>query len=479
MFGYGRGLAILLFVTLFGQGVASDVAALEGDVNSSWLILCGALVFYMQLGFGMLEAGSIRYKNAANILFKNVMDAAVGAILFYLIGYAFAYGDDKDGSFIGRTNFAVENEDFASWFFQWAFAATAATIVSGSVAERCSVEGYFIYSIFITSLIYPVVVHWVWDAQGWLSAFNLDANGKNLNATPAVDFAGSGVVHMVGGFCGLMGAVVLGPRRGRFSEAGELVPMRGHSLPLQVLGTFILWFGWYGFNCGSTLAVSGAMKTGGRVACTTTLAAAAASLSAVLASYISSFPNRTYDLSRACNGALAGLVSITAGCSVVSGLSSIAIGLIGGLLYVGSSTLLLRLKIDDPLDACPIHGVCGFWGVIAVGIFATEEILEEAAYSATIRELTVGRRFLNQLVEAVAVMLWSCGTSVVLFVAIDKTMGLRISEEEEIKGLDKAEHGGSAYSFGLQSRLSSINMAKLRNDEEVVSPISNVSCKLE
>jgi len=439
--------AAFLFTPVFSEDTTA--ALLANDVESAWLILCGALVMFMQLGFGMLEAGTVQHKNAANILFKNVMDAAVGALVFYVFGYAFAYGDDNDGSFIGRTNFALGDEEYAGWFFQWAFCATAATIVSGSVAERCSIVGYFAYSFFINLIIYPVVVHWVWDAQGWLSAFNVDDADVNLNTTPAVDFAGSGVVHMVGGFSGLMGSLVLGPRLGRFMADGKPKPMRGHSLPLQVLGTFILWFGWYGFNCGSTLTVFGAMTTAGRVACTTTLSCGAATLSSSILGWI--IHKNIYDLSLACNGALAGLVSITAGCSVVSGPSSITIGAIGGLIYVGASRLLLWLKIDDPLDACPIHGICGFWGVVAVGIFATDEILAEAQYSTTIVENSTGRRIVNQLVEALAVMVWSCGTSFLMFLCIDKTLGLRITKESEHKGLDKSEHGGSAYDFGKVS----------------------------
>jgi len=436
---------------LTGDAAKALKTYLFGDLDTMWLLIAGALVFFMQLGFGMLEAGTVRSKNVSNILFKNIMDAGLGAICWFVIGYAVAYGGDDDGHFIGSTNFGLsESSDYASWFFQWAFAATAATIVSGSVAERIRVEAYFIYSVVITIFIYPVVAHWVWDTEGGLSAFNEDGV-----TYPAIDFAGSGVVHMVGGFSGLVGAYVVGPRIGRFDNANVGGGIRGHSVPFQVLGTLILWFGWYGFNCGSTLVVHGAMTTtASRVAVTTTLAAASGVLSAELITFFTTCPH-SYDVSKACNGALAGLVSITAGCSVVSPGSAVVIGLIGGAIYVASSRFLEYLKIDDPLDAAPVHGFCGFWGVLAAGIFSTTEIIIEAQYNETIQGHSTGRRFLTQLIEGLCIMSWTVATSGVLFVAIDKTIGIRVSKELEMGGLDKTEHGGTAYTYSGDSQKTS------------------------
>eukprot|EP01031_Cornospumella_fuschlensis_P042148 gene42148-51466_t len=275
--------------------------------NDMWLIISATFVFFMQAGFALLEAGSVRSKNTINILFKNVMDAAIGAIVFWLLGYGFAFGTDK-GGFIGTSLFALDdrqfeatNDDavtnlkFAFWFFQWAFSATAATIVSGSVAERCKLEAYFIYTAFISMFIYPVIAHWAWGT-GWLSAFGdpKDFLFRGVESNNFVDFAGSGVVHMVGGFSGLMGAIVVGPRKGRFNADGSVNDLAGHNLTYVVLGTILLWVGWYGFNPGSTLAIVGVSTLAGKVAVTTTIAAAAAGVSAVVFQAI--FNNRVYDI---------------------------------------------------------------------------------------------------------------------------------------------------------------------------------------
>jgi len=344
-----------------------------GDVDTMWVLICGILVFFMQAGFSMLEAGCVSSKNVQNILYKNLMDACIGAISFWFIGYGLAYGNSKDGIFIGGSNFFANEENvdpssedydglgYHSFFFQWAFAATAATIVSGAVAERTKLSAYFVYSIFLTAFVYPVVVHWVWDSEGWLCAWKADGK-KFMSDSEAsnglIDFAGSGVVHMVGGFSGLMGAIAVGPRLGRFTEerdaAGNVIVHEEHNKLLASLGVCILWFGWYGFNGGSTLMVSdGYAALAAKVCVTTTLAAASAAITCTVYSRVLF---HKFDLMLSLNGVLAGLVSITANCAVVEPWGAAVIGFLGAFVYIGSSALLKKLKIDDPLDAFPITG---------------------------------------------------------------------------------------------------------------------------
>jgi len=406
----------------------------EDDARPLWMILCGAQVFFMQLGFAHLEAGSVSRRNVLNIIFKNIMDACLGSIVWFCVGYGFAWGD---GSFIGTNSFFYvpygENTD---WFFQWAFCVTASTIVSGAVAERMKLEAYFIYTIIITAFIYPAVVHWVWHSEGWASAFNSDADN------PIIDFAGSGVVHMVGGWSGLMGAWIVGPRKGRFEKAEDAVDFTTHSIPMQAFGTLILWFGWYGFNCGSTVAVSGAMGTGALVAVTTTLAAAAGGLTT---STLGRSLHGKWNIGLVCNGILAGLVSITAPCSVVAPGSAIVIGVIGGLLYYGFSRLMITLKIDDPLDAAAVHGCCGFWGVISVAIFTTNDYMKKAAYEDYVANEDVGTRFGNQLAVALTITAWTIGLSGLMFFVADKVISIRTEGGATIGGLDYRDFGTSGY----------------------------------
>jgi len=405
----------------------------EVDAAPLWMILCGAQVFFMQLGFANLEAGTVSRRNVQNIIFKNIMDACLGSIVWFCFGYALAWGE---GSFAGTTSFfKVHYGDSTNWFFQWAFCVTASTIVSGAVAERMKLEAYFIYTLVITAFIHPVVVHWVWSTEGWASAFNPDA--KN----PIIDFAGSGVVHMVGGWSGLMGAYFVGPRKGRFSKEDNSEKFTTHSIPLQAFGTFILWFGWYGFNCGSTVAVAGVMETAALVAVTTTLAAASGGLTtAILGRVLSG----KWSIGLACNGILAGLVSITAPCSVVPAEFSIIIGFIGGLLYYGFSKLMERLQIDDPLDAAAVHGMCGFWGVVSVAIFTTKDYMMKAAYDRE-AEQSFGIRLGNQLAVALAITVWTMSLSGLMFFGAKMTIGLRTDEGAQPGGLDKPDFGGPAY----------------------------------
>ena len=317
-----------------------------------------------------------------------------------------------------------------------AFAATAATIVSGSVAERCRLSAYFFYSTFLTILVYPVVVHWVWDSEGWLCAWG---SNTSISNNGMIDFAGSGVVHMVGGFSGLMGAMAIGPRKGRFDEGGE-DKYKPHNVLVAALGVCILWFGWYGFNCGSTLVIAdGASAIASKVAVTTTLAAAATTCS-----MYSRILYGHFDLMLSLNGVLAGLVSITAPCPVVDPWAAIVIGIIGAFVFIGASALLKKLKIDDPLDAFPIHGACGFWGVIAVGIFATDANVAWS-YGNVNDDVSTMKQLGVQLVAGLAIAGWTIVTSGALFFGLKLLGILRVSEEDEEEGLDKSEHNGSAY----------------------------------
>lgn len=489
----------------------------RADGDQIWMIVSGALIVFMQCGFAMLEAGSIRQRNTANIIFKNVMDVCLASLIWWSVGYAFAYGKTKD-HMIGSTNFflieeADDESGMAGYFFQFTFAATASTIVSGAVAERTKTVAYFAYAFVLTGFIYPVVVHWVWSNDGWLSAF-APANVR-LGPNGMIDFAGSGVVHTVGGFAGLIGTIVLGPRVGRFEECDEEdlrvkqeiqrqlekkflldqieggrtraellkdvdvdqrqnvqdlmdeedepccqpeknyrgwckmsmygVPtnMQGQSMMLSALGVMILWFGWYGFNSGSTLAMDG--KNAGKVATTTTLSACAGGLTVVLIARLPLVGTEQWEVGYGLNGVLAGLVSITAGCAVVQEYYAILIGVIGGMIYYAASNLLLYLRIDDPLDAWPVHGACGMWGCLAVGIFATAENIERAyGDSMDLTAVHSGAQFWTQLAGVVSIAVWTIVTCIPLFYLIDTFIGMRVPLMTEDLGLDAAEHGMDA-----------------------------------
>jgi len=442
----GAGISLVA-----GIGVASaqtteeSIADLAAAIDTGWLLLAGILVLFMQAGFAMVEAGFVRTKNVTNILMKNVLDASMGAIGYWAVGWGLAYGVDsagEAGSFFGMGNFFLTDfDDYASWFFQFAFAATAATIVSGAMAERTKFAGYLVYSVMITAVVYPIVTHWVWDGNGWLTAFTDDP----LNGVGMVDFAGSTVVHSVGGWAALCGAIIVGARKGRFS-GDKVTAFPGHSLPLGVLGVFILWVGWYGFNAGSTLGLSGGFYIdAARVATTTTLAAGAGGFTAMAVSWLQ---HGKSDLSLTLNGILGGLVGITAGTATIEPLWAVVTGAVAGLIIVYGVMLLDTLKIDDPVGAVPVHLMNGIWGTLAVGLFSSEALIG-SVYGV---DSTWGILFgggadllLTQITGIVSVGAWTVLASSLVFLGIKYTIGLRVSEAEEDAGLDVYEHGMEAY----------------------------------
>ena len=415
---------LMLIGPLATLGAAQEVsmAELVSAIDAVWVIVAAILVMFMQPGFALVEAGFTRAKNAGNIIMKNFMDFAVGSLMYWAVGFGLAYGGVSLGGFLAYGDFFMSNpERSLEWFFQVVFAATAATIVSGAMAERTKFSAYLLYTPFITGFIYPIVTHWVWSGQGWLG---------NLGY---LDFAGSGVVHLVGGAAALAGVIVIGPRLGKYDENGKPLPIPGHSLTLGALGVFILWFGWYGFNAGSTLAAVGADIA--TVAVTTTLAAAAGGLAAMIAGWTYPVYGKP-DVGLTLNGALAGLVGITAGTADVSNLGAVLIGLVAGVIVVISIVGLERIGIDDPVGAISVHGVVGIWGVLAVGLFAQDGGL---FYGGGFTQLGA------QALGALAIAAWAFGTSSIVFRLIDRWWGIRVTPAEELAGLDRMEHGADAY----------------------------------
>jgi Amt family ammonium transporter len=405
-------------------------------LDNTFVFICAALVLFMQAGFAMLTAGLTRAKSVANILMKNMMDMCVGILVFALVGYHIAYsGADFFGfSWLFGGYADAPTTDYSlmlpvDFLFQAAFAAAAATIVAGALAERTQFRGYLMYTVFITGLIYPIVVNWQWGG-GWLSQLG----------TPFEDFAGSTVVHSVGGWAALMGALIIGPRIGKYGADGKPRVMQGHSIALTVIGVFILFIGWFGFNPGSQLAADIEVP---RIAVNTALAAAAGGVTAMITSWVTS---KKPDVSMAGNGILAGLVSVTAGAFALDGFGSIIAGAIGGVIVVFSVIGFERIRIDDPVGAISVHGVCGAWGTIAVGLFANGNapFLEEGTNGLFFGGGT--SLLVTQLIAVVSVFIFVTIAAGILFSAI-KAMGwLRVSPEEELAGLDISEHGASGYS---------------------------------
>ncbi len=420
------------FSGVFGQETVESQASGYDAVSTLWVLMAAILVFFMQAGFGMLEAGMIRAKNATNVLMKNLVDFCFATLGFYMFGYAIMYGTDglifgTSGWFLMGVQSPVEGLPLpAFWLFQAVFAGTTATIVSGAVAERMRFAAYLPYSFLICAFVYPVVGHWVWGG-GWLARLGF------------YDFAGSTVVHAVGGITALLAAWMLGPRFGRFNPDGSANVIGGHSMPLVTLGVFILWFGWYGFNAGSSLGM-GDPELVARVAMNTTLAAAAGTLAAMMTAWLR-FGKP--DLTLALSGALGGLVGITAPCAIVSDGASIWIGVAAGILVVFGVGWLNSLQIDDPVGAFPVHGLCGIWGTLAVGLFG------QAALGGNSDGLFYGGGLGNLGIQSLGVVACLASTALamwVVFRAINAVIGLRVSHETELLGLDTEEHGIESYS---------------------------------
>jgi Amt family ammonium transporter len=420
------GTALMFLFATATLAVADDpitAETVQSNLNFVWTLVAAFLVFFMQAGFAMVEAGFTRAKNCCNIIMKNLMDFGVGAFGFFVLGFGLMFGVSATGWFGSSSfmlaDFAVDGDPwvYAFFMFQLVFAATAATIVSGAVAERTKFSTYLIFSALITAVIYPVFGSWAWGSlykgSGWLEAMGF------------IDFAGSTVVHSVGGWAALAGAIVVGPRLGKFSKKGKARAIPGHSIPLASLGVFILFFGWFGFNAGSTTTGDSSI---GLIAVTTALAAGAGILSTSLYTWLR-FGKP--DVGMTLNGCLAGLVGITAGCANVSPVSSLIIGLVAGVLVTESVLFFDKIKVDDPVGAVSVHGVCGAWGTLAAGLF------DVGGFSTAI--------VTTQLIGIGACFAWAFGGSFILFYALKVTLGIRVSEEEELTGLDFSEHGLSAY----------------------------------
>ncbi|MBU0483355.1 MAG: ammonium transporter [Proteobacteria bacterium] len=426
-------LAVLLLIPALafgGEDVAPTVisnkeaiGAVQTNLDYVWTLIAAALVFFMQAGFAMVESGFTRAKSAVNIMMKNLMDFSLGSLFFWAIGFGLMFGVNKTGWFgtsgFFLSDFKVGGDPWvlAFWMFQCVFAATAATIVSGAVAERIKFTSYLVYSAVICAVIYPIFGSWAWgsllNGNGWLEGLGF------------IDFAGSTVVHSIGGWAALAGAIVLGPRIGKFGKDGKVKAIPGHNIPMAACGVFILWLGWFGFNPGSTTAGNTDIAM---IFVNTNLAAAAG---ATVSMFISWLIFKKPDVGMSLNGALAGLVGITAGCANVTPTSSIIIGAIAGALVVFSVMAIDRMKIDDPVGAVSVHGVCGAWGTLAAGLFNIEGM---TAKIIGVQVIGIGSAFI-----------WSFGIAFILFTVLKHTIGLRVTEEEEMIGVDIIEHGAHAY----------------------------------
>jgi Amt family ammonium transporter len=416
-----------LFLTIAQDATAADlakeVAQINGDMGMLWMLIAGILVFFMQAGFTLVESGMTRSKNAVNIAMKNILDICVGSLTYWLVGYSLMYGETSNGWFFWGGLFQGAGADL---FFQTMFAATAATIVSGAIAGRTKYSTYIIFSIIMTAIIYPIAGGWQWQGGGWLTELGF------------IDFAGSSIVHSVGGWAALVAAFMVGPRIGKYVD-GKVLPIPGHNQILATLGVFILWLGWFGFNGGSQLAWGGADAIGAsNVVLITNLAAAAGGLGALFTTWIwYGKPN----LAQTLNGTLAGLVSITAGCGNMSAEGGVLAGLIGGILVVFSIEFIeKKLKIDDAIGAASVHGVAGAWGTLVIGLWGIDGDKAIGLFNGG------GASQLGiQGIGILAYGVWAVALSFIVLGILKATMGLRVSKEVEIEGLDISEHGSIAY----------------------------------
>lgn len=399
------------------------------SLDTVWVLLCTALIFFMQAGFAMLETGFTRAKNAGNIIMKNLMDYCIGSVLFWVIGFSFLYGDSI-GGFIGTPSLFAAGKFAAAGdlpkrvflMFATVFCSTATTIVSGAMAGRTKFKAYLTYSAVMSGIVYPITGHWIWNSAGWLKSIGFH------------DFAGGTAVHVVGGTTALIGALLVGARIGKFDKNGKARAIPGHNLTIGALGIFILWIGWFGFNGGSLLTAQGdnAAAKLGDIFFNTNISAAACAIAAMFITWVRyGKPDVTMTL----NGALAGLVASTAGCDTVSAGGAFFIGITAGFVMVFGVELITKLKADDPVGAVSVHGLCGAWGTLMTGVFAKKSGL---IYSGSPKDLLI------QLAGVLSVAAWTALIMVIVFTVIKKTMGLRVSENTEIVGLDKCEHGLSS-----------------------------------
>lgn len=402
---------------------APTVEQVQTHANYVWTMVAAFLVFFMQAGFAMVETGMTRAKNAGNIMMKNLLDFCLGSLAFWAVGFGLMFGASNgwfgtSGFFFSDYGKTQDPWVYAFWLFQVVFAGTAATICSGAMAERVKFHGYVVYATLVSALIYPIFGHWAWgglfeESKGWLEQLGF------------IDFAGSTVVHSVGAWVSLAGIIVIGPRIGKYSRDGKPLPIPGHNLPLAALGVFILWFGWFGFNPGSTTAANVSIA---RIAVNTNMAAAAG---AVMAMFVTWMKFKAPDIGLTLNGALAGLVAITAPCNNVSPLSSVIIGAIAGVLVIYAVLFFDRIKIDDPVGAVSVHGVCGAFGTLAAGLF------HENGFDLSVVGI--------QLLGIGVAFVWAFTTGFIVFKLVALTIGLRVSPEEEMQGLDLSEHRAEAY----------------------------------
>ena len=428
------GMALAGAALAFGQEEGPTAEDVQTHANILWTLVAAILVFWMQAGFAFVESGFTRAKSAGHIMMKNLLDMCTGALSYWVLGFGLMFGLST-AMWVGGDHFMMSPDantadgqwEYTFWMFQVVFAATAATIVSGAMAERTKFSTYMISSLVVTAVIYPIFGHWAWG-----NLLISDNSGAWLADMGFNDFAGSTVVHSVGGWCALAGAICVGARMGKFTKDGRVRPIPGHNMPMAALGVFILWMGWFGFNAGSTTTADGSVA---RIAVNTFLAACSGAVAAMVASW---FKFKKPDVGMTLNGVLAGLVGITAGCATVTPLGAVLIGLTSGVIVLYAVLFFDKVKIDDPVGAISVHGVCGAWGTLSAALF------HEGLFTGD-PEFNLMSALYVQVVGIVVAFVWTFGTAFILFKILDATIGLRVSEEEEIQGLDLGEHGSSAY----------------------------------